>query len=208
MIRSISFSFIASALLAAGTAHADGLGENPAGEPWTFSAAPKGGVAVPTSRLDPFAVVGAEIGYALPVLDGQLVAAFDGTYTRPPFEASVSDDRVGGEGGFELDVTEVKLSLGAVYRFFGPERAFIPFAGGGPVLHLLRTTERDDFDPEENTHQNSEVGAELVLGADYRLGPGYVVGESRFLYSDLAHRYTGDTNAGNVTLALGYRAVF
>ena len=73
---------------------------------------------------------------------------------------------------------------------------------------MLRTTERNDFNPGENTAESSEFGFEVVLGADYGVGPGYLLGEARVIYSDLDHLYTGDTNAGNVMISIGYRAVF
>lgn len=196
------------ALMAGGVAHADDVTDNPAEGAWSVSATPKAGVAVPTSRLGPMAVAGAEIGYLLPVLEDQLLIAVDGHFTRPPYDASISDDRVGGDGAYEVDVTEFKAGLAAHYRLGGPADDFVPFVGAGPILHVLRTRERDDFDPGENTSRNSEIGAELAVGADYRVGPGYLTGEGRFLYSDLAHLYTGDTNAGNLLLAVGYRAVF
>jgi opacity protein-like surface antigen len=179
-----------------------------AADPWTASLAPRVGLTVPTSKLGPMVAGGLEVGYALPVLNGQLVLAVDGTLTRPGYTNTVSDPRVGGEGEYELDVTELKLGLGLVYRIFGPEEAFVPFVGAGPALHMLRTTERNDFNPGENTAESSELGFEVVAGADYRMGPGYLLGEARVLYSDLDHLYTGDSNAGNVVLSVGYRAVF
>ncbi len=182
--------------------------QSDAAEPWSFGVAPRVGLAVPTSRLGPMVAGGLELNYALPVLDGKLVLAADGNITRPSYDSEISDPRVGGEGGYELDVTELKVGLLAVYRLFGPERDLIPFVGAGPALHMLRTTERNDFNPGENTAESSELGFEVVLGADYGVGPGYLLGEARVLYSDLDHLYTGDSNAGNVMISVGYRAVF
>jgi hypothetical protein len=177
-------------------------------EPWSFGIAPRVGLTVPTSRLGPTVAGGLGIDYALPVLDGQLVLSLDGSITRPGYSSTVTDPRVGGEGGYELDVTEGKIGLGLVYRIFGPEADLVPFVGAGPVLHMLRTTERNDFNPGDNTAQSSEVGFDVVVGADFRMGPGFLLGEARFLYSDLDHLYTGDSNAGNVMISIGYRAVF
>lgn len=205
-MASLKTILLSIGLLAPATALAQ-AGDSSA-EPWSFGVAPRVGLTVPTSKLGAMAAGGLELDYALPVLDGQLVLAADGALTRPNYTNTVSDPRVGGEGEYELDVTEGKIGLGLQYRFFGPERDLIPFIGAAPVLHMLRTTERNDFNPEENTAESSEFGFDVVLGADYRMGPGYLLGEARVLYSDLDHLYTGDSNAGNVVLSLGYRAVF
>lgn len=179
-----------------------------AAEPWTIGIAPRIGLTVPTSELGATVVGGLEVDVALPVLDRRLVLAVDASITRPGASGSVSDERIGGTGDYDLDVTELKLGLDVVYRIFGPERRLVPFAGIGPVLHMLRTKETTSFAPGENTAQNTELGLELLGGADFRVGPGYLLGEIRVVYSDLDHLFTGDSNAGNVVTSLGYRIVF
>jgi len=176
-------------------------------QPWSFGIAPRLGLTIPTSKLGPMVVGGVEIDYALPVLDGRLVAALDFSLTRPGHSGSVTDPRV-GTAEYDVAETELKIALLGVYRLFGPEHKLIPYGGLGPVLHLLRTTESTDLAPGDNTSQSTNLGLELLAGADYRLGPGYLAGELRFVYSNLDHMLPGDSNAGNVMVMVGYRIVF
>ena len=88
------------------------------------------------------------------------------------------------------------------------DRRVVPWVAAGPMLQLLRSSEASDIAPGDNTARNTEFGFELAGGIDYRLGPGYLVGELRVGYSDLDHTLTGDSNAGNLALGIGYRVVF
>jgi opacity protein-like surface antigen len=178
-----------------------------AGTPWTIGVAPRLGVTVPTSKLGPMLVGGIEIDWAPPVLGRRLVAALDVSLTRPGHGGSTTDPRT-GEANYDIDETELKLALLGVYRVFGPERRMIPYGGLGPVLHLLETAETTDLAPGENTSQDTNLGFELLGGVDYRLGPGYLSGELRVVYSNLDHLLTGNSNAGNVMLSAGYRLTF
>lgn len=175
---------------------------------WSVGVAPRVGVTVPTSSLGPMVVGGLAIDIPLPVANRQLVIALDASLTRPTHSGTVMDDRIGGMGTYDVKVTELKLGLDLIYRFFGADRAFIPYAGAGPMIQMLKTTETTSFAPGENTAQNTALGFEVLAGADFRAGPGYVLGELRALYSNLDHLFTGDSNAGNVMLSAGYRAVF
>jgi hypothetical protein len=175
---------------------------------WTVGVAPRVGVTVPTSSLGAMAVGGLAVDVPLPIAKRQLVIALDASITRPTHDGSLMDDRINGAGSYDVKVTELKLGLDVIYRVFGPERRLIPFVGAGPVLHMLKTSETTTFAPGTNTSQNSELGFEIVGGADFRAGPGYVLGELRAVYSKLDHPLTGESNAGNVMLAAGYRAVF
>jgi hypothetical protein len=182
--------------------------ESEAAEPWTIGIAPRVGLTVPTSKLGAMVVGGLALDYALPVMNGQLVVALDGSITRPSHDGSISDPRVGGSGNYDIGVTEFKLGLDLIYRIFGPTQSLVPFVGAGPVLHMLRTTATNGFAPGENTAQDTRMGFEVLAGADYRVGPGYVLGEARLVYSGLDHLFTGDSNAGNVMISAGYRLVF
>lgn len=175
---------------------------------WTIGVAPRIGLTVPTSELGAMVVGGLEIDVALPVLGRQLVAALDVTITRPGADGSVNDTRINGAGDWDIGVTEFKIGLDLIYRVFGPERSLVPFAGAGPVLHMLRTTQTTSFAPGENQAQNTELGFEILGGADYKMGPGYLLGEARLVYSNLDHLFTGDTTATNITISTGYRLVF
>ena len=175
---------------------------------WSVGVAPRLGATLPTSSLGAMVVGGLAIDVPLPVANRQLVIALDASLTRPGHAGTVMDDRIGGTGTYDVKVTELKLGLDLIYRVFGADRTLIPFVGAGPVLQMLRTTETTSFGPGENTAQSTELGFEVVAGADFRAGPGYVLGELRAVYSSLDHLLTGESNAGNVMASIGYRATF
>jgi hypothetical protein len=175
---------------------------------WTFAVAPRIGLVIPTSRLGMMAAGGLEVDVALPVAGGRLLVALDASLTRPDSSGTVNDARIGGAGDYDIAVTEFKVGLLGVFRLFGPDRPIIPYAGLGPVIHMLHTKQQTSFGPGPNKERNTELGFEVVAGADFRAGPGYVLGEARVVYSDLDHRWTGDTNAGGVTISAGYRLTF
>ncbi len=174
---------------------------------WSVAVAPRMGMTLPTSKLGLWALGGLEIDVATPVLSRRLVATVDLSYTRPGYSGSVSDPRVGGDATYEIDENEFKVSLGAAYRFFTADRRLIPWAGAGLVMHMLRSTETTSVAPGDNMSQDTRFGFELVGGADFGLGPGYLLGELRVTYSGLDHLLTGTSNAGNVMFGLGYRLV-
>jgi hypothetical protein len=153
-------------------------------------------------------VGGLELDYALPVLDRQLLLALTATLTRPSASGTGNDARVGGDYEWDLAVTELKLGLDLVYRFLPQDRAFVPYLGVGPLLHFMKSTESTTLAPGDNTEQGTAVGVEAVVGVDYRVGPGLLLGELRYVWSKLDHLWTGDTNAGNLVIAVGYRLVF
>ena len=177
----------------------------PAG--FTIGLAPRIGMAVPTSKLGITVVGGVEVDFFL-AMQRRLVVAFDFTVTRPSYAGSGNDARVGGDYQFTVKELELKLGLDLVYRFFAPPRRLVPFAGIGAILHMLRTTQTNSLAPGENTEQSSKLGAEVVAGVDYGLGPGALLLEGRFVYSGLDHVLTGDVNAGSLTVSLGYRFIF
>ncbi|MCC6997860.1 MAG: hypothetical protein IT370_24810 [Deltaproteobacteria bacterium] len=170
--------------------------------------APRVGVTVPTSKLGVFVVGGLEIDLFLPVLRGRLVVALDATLTRPSHDGTGNDARVGGDYDFTVEETEFKLGLDVIYRLAGRERKLVPFVGAGPIVHLLKSVQTNSLGPESNTEQSTAYGVEVLGGADYRLGPGALVGDLRLVYSGLDHLLTGDTNAANLTASVGYRMIF
>ena len=180
--------------------------------PWDLSVAPRLGLTIPTSRLSPFVGVGVELGYrppiSAPALAGHLLVVADISYTRPGRSASVSDPRVGGDAGFEIDESELKLGIGAAYRLFDDSARLSPWGGGSLIMQRLTSTETNDLAPGENTSSDTRFGAELAFGADYKLGPGYLLGEARIPFTDLHDLITGNSNAGNVNLSAGYRFIF
>jgi len=94
------------------------------------------------------------------------------------------------------------------YRLFGAGHALVPWGALGPVLHMLRTSESTMVAPGDNSATSTELGLEVAAGVDYRLGPGFLLGAARMIYSNLDHTLTGDTNAGKLGFEAGYRFVF
>lgn len=175
---------------------------------WSFGIAPRLAVTVPTSKLGAMVVGGLEIDFALPVAERRLIVALDVTMTRPSYDGSGSDPRVGGAYEYTVKETEVKIGLDAIFRIFTADKKFVPYVGAGPLIHLLRTTETTSFTPDANMEESTKLGFEVLVGADYRVGPGMLLGELRVVYSDLDHLFTGDSNAGNLMIGVGYRFVF
>ena len=180
-----------------------------ASAPWRFGVAPRIGAAVPTSKLGTTLAGGIEVAYLTAAAGHRVVIAVDLSLARPSYSSSVMDPRIPG-GTTTYTIRETELVVGATvgYRLFTPAHAFVPWGAIGPVLHLLRTTEVTMLSPDSNTASSTEVGLELAAGADYRAGPGFLLGGIRLVYSNLDHRLTGDTNAGKLAVELGYRFVF
>ena len=175
---------------------------------WSIGIAPRLGLTIPTSKLGPMVVGGLELDYLLPVLDGRLAATVDISITRPAHDGGATDTRVGGNGDYDLAESELKLGVGGVFRLSSGDRRLIPWGGLGVVMHMLKTTQTNSFAPGENTSQDTRFGFELVGGADFGVGPGYLLGEVRIVYTGLDHLLTGESNAGNVMASAGYRLVF
>ncbi len=176
--------------------------------PWTFGVAGRAGLDVPTSKLGLMAALTLELDVALPVMDHRFGLALGVGWTRPGHDGAVMDPRVGGDQTYEVDQTEVTIALDATLRLLSGDRALSPWIGAGPVVTLLETKETTTIAPGANTEQSTKLGFELAVGADWKAGPGYVVGELRAMYAGLDHHLTGDSNAGNVTVGVGYRLVF
>jgi len=178
-------------------------------KPWKIGIAPRVGFVVPTSKLGAMVVGGLELDYVLPAANRQLFVAVDLSLTRPSYDAVVMDPRIpSGSGMYTIHETEMVIGLMLGYRVFPADRALVPWAAIGPILHLLRTSESTTFAPGDNTATSTEFGLEIAVGADYRVGPGFAVGGARLTYSKLDHTLTGDTNAGKLGFDVGYRIVF
>jgi opacity protein-like surface antigen len=177
---------------------------------WRFGLAPRVGLDIPTSKLGPFVSAALEFDVFLPVLDNRLVLALDFSFTYPREEGSGQDPRVpGGSYDWETKVLEFKWAIDVIWRFLDDTHALTPFVGLGPAVQYLRTAQTTSIDGAgENTEKSAEFGFEVLGGLDWKLGIGYLFGDVRFAFTDLDHRFTGDTNAGNVTICAGYRFVF
>jgi len=179
-----------------------------AAKPWQLGVQPLLGVVVPTSKLGPMVIGAVELDVVLPPLEHRLVLGLDVSLTRPGHDGSVMDPRIPVTADYMIHETELAVALLATYRFASQQAAMVPWAGLGPMLQMLKTTETTTIAPGENTAVSSEIGFEFGGGVDYRVGPGFVTGDLREAYSKLDHTLTCSTNAGKLTLAAGYRVVF
>ena len=175
---------------------------------WKLGLAPRVGLDIPTSKLKPFVVAGLELDVFLPVLDNKLVMALDASFTYPRYEGSGNDLQVGGDYEYEIKVLEIKSALDVIYRFLDDTHRFIPFLGAGFAFQYLRTLETSSFEPGENVEHGPSFGFEVLGGLDFRLGPGYLLLDTRFVFTNMDYQLTRDSNAGNVTMGLGYRFIF
>lgn len=202
-MRAITPLLVAAALALPATARAE-----PAA-PWTVGISPRIGVAIPTSKLRAFVIGGVQIDYVPTFASHRVMLGLDLSLTRPGYDGTVMDPRIpGGTGTYAVHETEGLVGITAAYRFASARSSVVPWLGAGPVLHLLRTSETTSLAPGSNTASSTELGVEAVGGADVRLGPGFLVADARYVYSRLAHALTGSTNAGDVSLELGYRLVW
>lgn len=176
--------------------------------PWTIGVEPRVGLIVPTSKLGANAIGGLEVDFALPAADHRLVLALGGTLSQPGHDGSVMDARVPAPTTYTIKQTELAIALDLDFRFVPAGHSTVPWIGVGPLLHMLRTTESTSIAPGDNTAQETAFGVELAGGVDFKAGPGFLGGDARLDYSKLDNYLTGSTNAGKLTISVGYRLVF
>ena len=165
------------------------------------------GINFPTSRLNPSAIAGVAAEIVLPPLDNRFSIALDASFTRPRLEGKGNDPGLGAYS-YANNVYELKIAADLIVRPLGLKYACIPILGVGPAVQFLKTTQTSTLSEGRNFEQSWEIGLEVLLGLDVALGPGFMVLDLRYLYTDLDHRLTGDTNGGNVAASLGYRFRF
>ena len=174
-----------------------------AGDALGLLLAPKLGATIPTSKLGVTFFGGLNVGYLLPVgLPIPIGIAFEFAYLKPSYENSASSPAV---GNYDYDLSQrlFVLALDAFVQV--PMGALTPYGGIGYGIYLLRS-EMDSFGMT-NTETQTRAGLQLHGGAGYRLGPGDVYGELRYHYTNLRFDATGKSNAGGVTIGVGYRLV-
>ncbi|MCK9461101.1 MAG: hypothetical protein M0R80_15820 [Proteobacteria bacterium] len=171
-----------------------------------LSVTPRVGIAIPTSHLRPFIVIGFGIDVALPPFERSFSLALDATYTRPSREGTVRDPAVGAaEIDYEVRATELKWALDVVWRFYDSGARFAAFVGCGPILQLVVARERTSLGGGDNTIRVLAPGGEVAFVFEWRLGVGGVVLDTRYALAPLDAELLGRTNGGNATAALGYR---
>jgi hypothetical protein len=178
-------------------------------DPWSFGIEPRVGAMIPTSKLGANVTGGVEFDVATPVADHRLTIGLDASFARPSYSSSAMSMQLPSTLDYSVQQLEVLVGLTANYRFLDATHQLVPRVGAGPVLHMLRTTE--DTMPAyagSNQSQQTKPGFEATFGVDYAAGPGFLAGDLRFIYSSLDTPLTGSSNAGSLSIAVGYRLVF
>jgi hypothetical protein len=194
----------ASAADEPGTAKSERPG---AGEKGVFFT-PKIGGIIPFGGLNPNAIVGLDLGYAL---QNGLAFGIAGDYAVPKKSGTESDPRVAG-GTYSWHLTQQILQVMpfVMYRIKSMGK-LVPYVAIGPRIYMLQSYVRsDESGPkfQETRESSTKVGVGVPIGIEYGLGPGGLVAELLLQYGGLSHTATGDSNAGAASLSLGYRFMF
>jgi hypothetical protein len=119
----------------------------------------------------------------------------------------------GGAYSFHLDEQALLIGVPITYRFFAPDQAFTPYAGVLPEVFLLGT--KTTSFGLSNTQGDVRFGVAVLLGGQYRVGPGSLFLDLAFQYAGLGAKdptsglsLTGASNLGAFTAAVGYRMGF
>ncbi len=189
----------------------DAQGDTPQGDTGgaVLLGAKVGGI-LPFSGLSPFVNVGVEAGYVFPWMHRSFALALDVDYTVPKASGTQSDPRLGTSGGsYDWKLTEKELAFMPVVMFrLTSLGRLTPYGGVGPRIYLLQSTVEGSANggPIEPTkEQSTKVGVGVPLGAEFRLGPGALIGELLLQYGGLDHSATGKANTGAASLSVGYR---
>jgi len=156
-----------------------------------------------------------EGGYILPWIDGRLQAFGALSYTQPERSADGLPDGRLPEADSAYTFTTVQRELafdaGFLLRFLPIETRFNAyFCTGLRVLWLQTETSGRAGDEKFGTNyeQSTKIGFTSGLGAEVILGPGRVMLQVSFGYSQLQHGLTGNVPTGALAASAGYRFVF
>jgi len=174
----------------------------------------KGGVGFPqvNSEFGTAPLLQLEATYSLPFLGGRLGAVTALGYSAPSLSGTGSDARLpGGTYTYEATQRQLNWDLGLMGRLR-------PWHSDWNVALLggLRTTFQSTLsDGEAGTESFGEHDERATLTglfgacqADYRLGPGAVVGELGYWASFQDLRTTGELTLSELSVLVGYRLLF
>ncbi len=210
-----------------GPAGADVPAEEPAAEgaaPDDFRSAwvsvgARAGLYVPgiVNRMDPHVVVGLDVAVLLPFLERRFGVQLEVGWAPPGAGVpATADPRLGAPGSMSswtasMTTDELFVGGGLIFRFLPPGDVFVPYLGVGGRVYFLRTVVWGVGAGEpfgENTEVSAQGGISATLGGELRLGPGALVIEAGFGWSDLPHTTTGATSTSAISAQLGYRFFF
>lgn len=176
-----------------------------------LSLAPKLGFYKTTTSLSGAFYAGAEVGFALPVMERRLSVELEGSWQRPALSGDLSGGQLGYGGvtpdpAFRLLEQQVSFLLSGVYRMpISP--AFNAYGGLGPGLYL-HTAYVDSFGNRYVEYEPS-VGFQVLAGGEYAAGPGRAFLELHYHFTHIDLATTGAVIAGGFLAAgVGYRFVF
>lgn len=173
----------------------------------------RAGVYLPNivNTMDPHANVTFEVAVLLPFLDRMLGIMVDGSWAGPGNGRERMDPRVGESGGtwtYSMQTHHGFFSAGLIFRFLTPGSIFVPYITAVGRLYIVETLVNGEAEGEEfgqNAEQSTQGGFGVSAGGELRLGPGALLLDVSFGYSDLPHTITGSTSTGALGIQLGYR---
>ncbi|MFW6368960.1 MAG: hypothetical protein ACOC0J_00055, partial [Myxococcota bacterium] len=155
-----------------------------------------------------------ELGYVLPVLDGDLRPFLAAGYSAPRTQEQVeADARLPGDGVMSYDIVQqqLMLTLGARYHLkLGPD-ILSPYAALGARLYLMRSLVSAEAGGEpfgDNEETETRAGVYAAAGTELALGPGALLAELGMGWAKIDGYVLRDTSAGALNLSIGYRMRF
>lgn len=132
------------------------------------------------------------------------------SYTQPKTENTYTDPRLTQNSGltsYSHTVRDLGLTL-APTLWFPVGQLVIPCASAGLKVHLYRNDVQGsagDASPFGDNHEpKRRAGFVGRLGVGFRLGPGALSGDVALDAAPVYEVTTGDANAGDLIVSLGY----
>ena len=177
------------------------------------------GLYVPgiVNRMDPHVLVGIDLAVLLPFLERRLAVQAEVGWAPPGAGVAATEDpRLGAPGSMSswtasMTTDELFVGGGLLFRFLPPGDLFVPYLGVSGRVYFLRTVTWGVGAGEpfgENSEVSTQGGLGVNLGGEVRLGPGALVIDLGFGWSDLPHTITGATSTSALSAQLGYRFFF
>jgi len=175
------------------------------------------GVFLPqvSSELGTHVIATLEGGWVLPAWDGRLQLFGSVAYTQPERTETRRDNRLPQAPGGAYDYTTIQRELtfdaGLLCRFLPIDSFLNAYAALGPRLYLLETETFGETGGEKfgtNFEHSTKIGFIFGLGGEVILGPGRVLLQLSFAYSQLQHEFTGNVPTGALAISAGYRFMF